>query len=91
MKKIIGKTLLIISIGMYIVLVLAMINVYINGYGSDYYTGSSIEIVPKRYGIEALKMFLIWNFSLDGFGIILIPTYIIALLIIVLNIKNKKG
>ena len=90
MKKYIVKILVIVSVLMYMVLILGMINVYINGYGSDYYTGAAIEIVPKKYGIEALKMFLIWNFSLDGFGIIWIPTYILAFLIIVLYIKNKK-
>ena len=90
MKKIIGNILLIISIVAYIVLILGMINVYINGFGSDYYTGSAIEIMPKRYGIEALKIFLLWNFSLDGFGIIWIPIYIIAFLVIVLYIKNKR-
>lgn len=90
MKKIIGNILLIISILVYVVLIVGMINVYINGYGSDYYTGAAIEIVPKKYGVEALKMFLIWNFSIDGFGIVWIPTYIFAFLIIVLYIKNKK-
>ncbi len=64
------------------------------GFGSDTYTGSSIEFVPKRYGMDALKIWFKWNFSFSGFGLIYIPIYSVALLYIIIYItkliKNKN-
>ena len=81
----------IIAIGMFIVLIFALISVYFRGFGNDHYTGSTIEIVPKVYGIEAVEYYIKWNFSLSACGILWVPIYTISLLYIIIYMLKKHG
>lgn len=91
-KKIIALVFFIIAIGMVALLLYGIINAYFNGYGTDYYTANTIDIVPKRKGIEALKIYIMWIFGLKGLGIVFIPIYVISLAYIVIYLlRIKKG
>ena len=93
MKKIVLKILFILSIIPYVLLILGIINSYINGFGIDNYQISSIW-PAKQYGFTAVKTYLYYAFCPKLFGQILIPLFLICIIyqiVYLIKFRKKKG
>lgn len=91
-KKIIALLFFIIAIGMFVLLLYGIINVYFNGYETNYYTTNTINFVSQKNGIDQLKIYMKRIFGFKGLGIVFIPIYVISLTYIVIYLlKIKKG
>lgn len=93
MKKRILKILFILSIIPYVLLILGIINSYINGFGIDNYQISSIW-PTKQYGYSAVKTYLYYVFYPNMFGQILIPLFLICIIyqiVYLIKFRKKKG
>lgn len=93
MKKTVLKILFILSIIPYVLLILGIINSYINGFGIDNYQISSIW-PAKQYGFTAVKTYLYYVFYPNMFGQILIPLFLICIIyqiVYLIKFRKKKG
>jgi len=90
MKKKVYIVLLIISLIPVVLLIIGLINSFINGYGSDPEVVSSF-LLPKEYGFKGVKMHLYYTFNPNLLGAIFIPLYSVCLLYqVIYFIKLRK-
>ena len=95
-KNAFKKLFLIIAVGLYIYLIYNIIDVYFNGFGSDYPV-TYYYVSPRRYGFDAVYELLKHFFGFSKWGMlgkITVPAYMVALIYIIIYItkliKNKK-
>ena len=95
-KNAFKKLFFIIAVGLFLYLFYNIIDVYFNGFGSDYPI-TVYYVSPRRYGFNAVCELLKFYFGFSKWGMlgkITVPIYIIALIYIIIYLKsiwNKKG